>query len=60
MSKIHVSVKDLEEICLSAVNDVEYGDDKDPYVKKIRRIVDKLLNKIYTIRRNKISKQPKR
>jgi hypothetical protein len=46
MSKITVSIKDLKEICHSALNDTEYGNDDDPYIKKIRRIANKFLDRI--------------
>lgn len=42
---IKVSVSDLLEIALSALNDVEYGNDNDNYVKKIRRIAHKLIDR---------------
>lgn len=35
-----ISIKALECIAHSASNDVEYGDENDPYVRKVNRAID--------------------
>lgn len=44
---------ELRELANSASNDVEYGDDSSPYVRKIRRLVDKALKEVYRDRTHK-------